>query len=310
MRIFAAIFICATLLTGGCGDSNSYERSENLMGTIVTLKAEGNSARTAIDESFDAIFALVDKIKVDVDNLNNCAGNGEFIGISPEVFEMLTISQKYSELTGGAFDITVGAAVDLWRNARRTETLPTAEEIAAVKNLVGYQHLHLNEPDHSAMLDTPGVKINLGGIGKGYGVDIVRKIFIEHGINDGIIDFGTSSIFVFGNKRIGLRNPRADNDLAEVIEIKNAALSTSGDYEQFFIVDGHRYHHIINPTTCMPTDNGVISVSVAVNDDIANCATIADILSTSIFVLGSEHGNRIATSIDDTISVRVFSAKQ
>ena len=139
------------------------------------------------------------------------------------------------------------------------------------------------------MIDLAGVKINLGGVGKGYGVDIVREIFSEHGITDGLIDFGTSSIFAFGKKKIGIKNPRNDNELAQVIELENCALSTSGDYEQFFIVDSRRYHHIINPKTCLPTDNGIASVSVIVSGDVKSCGACADILSTAILVLGEEN---------------------
>ena len=278
-----------SLIISGCGNQH-YERTEKVMGTRVTLKAQGENAQAAVDESFAEIFTLVENIKADVKKLNACAGNGEFVKVSADVFEMLKLSQHYSELTGGAFDVTCGAAVDLWREARKTETLPAQEDIDAVKNLVGFQHLHLNETEQSAMIDSAGVKINLGGVGKGYGVDIARKIFIKHGITDGIIDFGTSSIFAFGKKKIGIKNPRGEHEIAQVIELENAALSTSGDYEQFFIVDGRRYHHIINPKTCSPTDNGIASVSVVISGNVANCGAVADISSTAVLVLGEESG--------------------
>ena len=291
-KFFAAILLslvlCPLSLLTGCGDEN-YERSEKMMGTLVTLKASGGNSKAAVDKSFDELFKLVENVKVDVKNLNDSAGSGEFVKVSPEVFDMLKLSQKYSELTGGAFDVTCGAAVDLWRTARKNKVLPAPEDIDAVKNLVGYQHLHLKEMEQSAMIDLAGVKINLGGVGKGYGVDIVRKIFSEHGITDGLIDFGTSSIFAFGKKKIGIKNPRNDNELAQIIELENCALSTSGDYEQFFIVDGRRYHHIINPKTCLPTDNGIASVSVIVSGNVKSCGAIADILSTAILVLGEEN---------------------
>ncbi len=288
--MLTAIFIC------GCGNEKfsepeHYERTEKVMGTLVTLKAQGKNSKVAVDESFNEIFALVENVKVDIKNLNESAGSGEFVKVSADVFEMLKLSQHYSELTGGAFDVTLGATIDLWRNARKNKVLPAPEEIDAVKNLVGYEHLHLNEEEQSALIDMAGVKVNLGGVGKGYGVDIARKIFIKYGIKDGIIDFGTSSIFAFGKKKIGLKNPRDDHEISEVLELENAALSTSGDYEQFFIANGRRYHHIINPKTCSPTDNGVSSVSVIVSGDVENCSAVADISSTAILVLGEDYGN-------------------
>ena len=293
MKIFLAVLLTAIFI---CGCSNNipahYERTEKVMGTLVTLKAQGKNSRAAVDESFDEIFALIENIQTDVTKLNESAGSGEFVKVSPDVFTILKLSQHYSELTDGAFDVTVGVAVDLWRNARKSETLPLKEEIDSARKLVGYKHLILNEVEQSAKLDLAGVKVNLGGVGKGYGSDVARKIFLKHGITDGIIDFGTSSIFAFGKKKIGLRNPRGEHEVSEVIELEDAALSTSGDYEQFFIVEGHRYHHIINPKTCSPTDNGISSVSVVISNDVESCGAVADISSTAILVLGEESSKK------------------
>ena len=304
-KFFMAILIVIAIFIFGCA-SNHYERTENLMGTVVTLKAEGYESKAAIDESFDKIFELVENVRRDIKNLNDSAGNNKFIKITPEVFEMLELAKKYSELTNGAFDVTVGASIDLWRTARKNKILPSDEEIIIAKNLSGYQHLHLNKSDNSAMIDTAGIKINLGGIGKGYGADIARKIFIQHKITDGLIDFGTSTIFAFGKKKIGLKNPRADNDILEIIELENSALSTSGDYEQFFILNGRRYHHIINPKTGMPVENNIAAVSVIVENNIENCLTVADILSTSIFVLGKDNCSEI---LPDNSTVKILYSK-
>lgn len=290
-KFFVALLVMAFFILG-CKSPVTYERTENIMATVVTLKATGIDAQVAVDESFEKIFEFVEDVKVDVKKINDGAGNGEFVKISPNVFEVLKISQEYAEITGGAFDVTIGAAVDLWKVAKKNKSLPAQEEISRVKNFVGYKHLHLDEKKCSVYLDTAGMKINLGGVGKGYGVDIARKIFLQHGIFDGLIDFGTSTIFAVGTKRIGLRNPRAEN-FSDVVEISDAAISTSGDYENFFEVDGKRYHHIINPATCQPVDSGVISATVKVSNEVENCGTVADILSTSVFILGKERSEKI-----------------
>lgn len=303
MKALASMLLALlVLMLGGCAQSNErsgehYERSEKIMGTVVTLKATGNEARAAIDESFDRLNALVENVKVDVKRLNESAGSEEFVEISDDVFEMLRLSQRYGELSNGAFDVTIGAAVELWKKARKEKVLPTDEAIDDAKTHVCFNHLHLNEADRSARLDAAGVKLNLGGIGKGFGVDLVREIFDAHGIDDGLIDFGTSSIYAFGKKTIGIKNPRGADEIAETIELENAALSTSGDYEQFFIVDGRMYHHIIDPTDCMPADTGIASVTVTLDGAVENCGALADIISTTVMVLGEERGKNFLSRL-------------
>lgn len=264
----------------------NYSRTEEIFNTKITMTASGKNSKIAVDESFEKIFDFVEKIKTDTKNLNDNAGKN-FVKISPEVFEVLKISQKYSEQTGGAFDVTIGAAAELWKAAIKNQTLPSAEEILSAKNLVGYQHLILDEKNLSAKLDKPGMKINLGAVGKGYGTDIARKIFQKYQIEDGVINFGASSIYAIGEKNIGIKNPRSD-ELAKIILLKDSALSTSGDYEQFFILNGKRYHHIINPQTCEPADSKIISVSVKVGGEVENCGAVADILSTTTFIAGAD----------------------
>ena len=287
--LLAIIFVTCALISG-C-NSSTCERSEILMGTVVTLKAEGWNAKTVIDESFVQIAKLEENIFADVKNIEDSAGNGDFVKISPEVYEILVTAQKYSKLTDGAFDVTIGAAVDLWGIGTKNPHVPTVEELASVKNFVGYKHLHLK--NGKAYLDLRGVKINLGGIAKGYGVDLARKIFAEYGIKSGLIDFGNSTIFAVGKKKIGIKNPDEPGKLSEIVELENCAISTSGNYEKFFIADNRRYHHIIDPKTCKPVDNEISSISVVTDTNIKNCAMVADILSTAFFVTGRKRAEEI-----------------
>ena len=273
------------------GTSDHAARSEKVMGTLLTLKADGENAKLAIDESFNKIAALVEHIKSDTAKLNAAAA-GEYIPINRDTFEMIKISQRYSEQTGGAFDATVGAAIELWKSARKIKTLPSEVDIDNAKSRVGFRHLHLRDSDNSVMLDREGVKLDFGGIAKGYAVDLARRTFIEHGIGNGLIDFGSSTICALGSKKIGLKNPRGGG-VDQVVELQDGVISTSGDYERFFELGGRRYHHIIEPKTCLPVDNGIASVSVAVAGDVEYCATVADILSTSVFVLGEERSQAL-----------------
>ena len=303
-NFFTAIIFLSTLLTLGCDSPKNFERTEILMGTVVTLKAEGKNSRAAVDESFLALFELEKKISADLKKIEATAEGEAFVKISPDVYEILSAAKKFSALTDGAFDVTIGAAVELWGIAGENPRVPTADELAAVKNFVGHEHLHLRGGE--AYLDKRGVKINLGGVGKGYGVDVARKIFAEHGVTSGLIDFGTSTIFAAGKKKIGIKNPRAEK-ISVVVELENCALSTSGDYEKFFIADGRRYHHIIDPKTCAPAESENFSVSVIVDGGEKNCATLADILSTTAFILDKEQTEKILT--ENKIAAKIFSTQ-
>ena len=295
MKNFCLI-IFTVLLIAGCGTPTTCERTEILMGTVVTLKAEGLNAQAAVDESFARIAELEENIRVDVKKIEDAAGSGAFVKISPDVYQILETAQIYSELTDGAFDVTIGAAVELWGIGTDKARVPSEAELAAVKNFVGREHLHLRSDE--AYLDKRGVKLNFGGVGKGYGVDVARKVFARHGVTSGLIDFGTSTIYAVGKKRIGIKKPDAPSELAAVVELENAALSTSGDYEKFLIVDNRRYSHIINPKTCAPVAGGLSSVSVVVEGSVENCATIADILSTAMFVVGKEQAETFIDAIE------------
>ena len=275
-NFFAATILFATLLLTGC--SSSVERTEIFMGTVVTLKANGLNAQAAVDESFRAIAELEQNILIDVARIESA---GDFVDVSPDVYKILETAQIFSELTGGAFDVTCGAAVDLWAVGTDKPRVPTSDELAAVKSFVGRERLHLR--GGQVHVDK-GVKLNLGGVGKGYGVDVVRKIFASHGIDDGLIDFGTSTIFAVGRKRIGVKNPRKPDELSTIVELENSALSTSGDYEKFFVANGRRYSHIIDPKTCAPVEGENFSVTVVVDGSCELCATVADILSTAAVV--------------------------
>ena len=260
------------------------ERSDIAMDTVITLKAKGANAQVAIDEGFNRIAALEKSIMADIAKINAAAGSENFVQVSQDTYEMLKTAQEYSERTNGAFDITIGAAVELWNVGGESPRVPSNEEIEAIKSFVGYRHLHLKDEECSARLDLKGVKIDLGALAKGYAVDLVRQIYIDNKIKDGLINFGTSTIYAFKKKRIGIKDPQQIDKIREVIKLKNAAISTSGDYIKYFVIDGKRYHHIIDPRTCEPAQSGVSSVSVIVDGSVEHCAMIADILSTAAFV--------------------------
>lgn len=260
------------------------------MHTLITLRASGFRADAAIEESFARIEELEKIFESDLRSIES--NPREFVEIHPETFEILEQSQKISAQTRGAWDITIGSAKAIWDFDQHL--IPTDSEIERVKNLVGFENLQLDKNLQRAKILRDGIKLDLGGIAKGFAADEVRKIFSKHGIRSGLIQIGVSTICAVGRKhdgskwKIGLKNPREPEKILQTIELEDQTLSTSGDYEKFFIADGIRYHHILDPKTCAPVRNGIASVSVIMPNSIAHAGLISDAYSTASCVTGEK----------------------
>ena len=307
-RYVGLLFIILCLCTG-CGQNQPVQRSGIIMDTAVTLTASGDEAKAAIDESMARLKNLENMVSPnvpdsDVNKLAQSAGSGRWVELNPEVYQMLAVAQEYARKTNGAFDVTTKPLVDLWGIGTEHAKVPAPAELAAAQKLVGWQKLELDEESHSARLLQKGMGVDLGGIAKGLAVDEVRKIYAKYGIEDGLINLGGSSLYALGyNKdgmpwRIGLRHPRKDDgqEKMAVLPLTNAALSTSGDYERFFEVNGVRYHHIIDPRTGRPAQSGATSVTIVAADNVPAGGMLTDLLTTAVFVMGPEAGARFIRS--------------
>ena len=152
--------------------------------------------------------------------------------------------------------------------------------------------------------------VDAGGIAKGMAADEVRKIYRKHGIKNGLINLGGSSLYALGVNnedkpwRIGLRHPRKDDakEKIAVLPLTDEALSTSGDYERFFETDGQRYHHIIDPRLGRPAPSGLMSVTITAADKLEDAGMLTDLLTTTVFVLGPEQGTRFLRTLPAGIS--------
>ncbi|NMM63643.1 FAD:protein FMN transferase [Clostridium sp. P21] len=304
-KISCLLFICIfiTLPLTSCSKSNTlYEQNGIKMDTFMDLKAYGPNAKVAVEESFKKIDEL-DKMASpnistsDVSKINNAAGK-EYIKVHPEIMKMIKTSIKYSKLSNGAWDITTGPLIKLWGIGTENEKIPSDSEIKAKLPLVGYDKISINEADSSVMLQKPGMSIDLGGIAKGFTCDEVLKIYKKYNIKNGLINLGNSSIYAVGKNEsnspwsVAIQHPRNTSNSAYlgIIKISDKALSTSGDYERYFIKNGKRYHHIINPFTGYPTDNGTISDTIVADGTLNDNSMICDLLSTTVFILGREKG--------------------
>ena len=216
-----------------------------------------------------------------------------------ELFGLIRRSLDISVLTRGAFDITyesVGQPYD-FRNRQR----PDAETVEAERQLINYEYIELDRAAGTVSFREEGVRINLGGIAKGYLVERGVSILRSRGIENGVVTAGGDSRLL-GDRRgqpwmVGIRNPRQDGQVAISVPLEDEAISTSGDYERYFIEDDVRYHHIIEPSTGEPA-GGVRSASVFGPD-----AVLTDALSTSVFVLGVDQGLRLISTLPDYESI-------
>lgn len=307
MKNFIVWLLCTgMLLCGGCMEKKEayYEKSDLVMDTVVTLQARGDHAKEAVEEGFARLkeieaFASNTIETSDVSRINAAAG-GEAVIICPELMHILQVSQSYSQKTEGAWDITVGPLINLWGIGTENQHVPAPEEIQKARALVDYKKLELHEEKGTARLQEKGMSIDLGGIAKGYAADEVRKVYQKYGIENGLINLGASSMYAVGvngkNKpwAVGIKHPRKeDNSIyLGIVHLKEESLSTSGDYERFFIADGKRYHHILDPATGYPADSGVMSDTIIVDGTIADGGMLADLLTTAVFVMGPEKAKR------------------
>lgn len=297
-------------------NSRFVQKSELVMDTVAQLTAEGPEADLAVEESFARLRELegiLSNYREDSDaaRLRDSAGSGRWVKVSPEMYHLLEISRHYSELTNGAWDITAAPLVKLWGIGTDKARVPSPEEIEQARAKVDWRKLELDGRESARLLE-PGMELDLGGIAKGYALDEVRKIYEAHGIKNGLINLGSSSMYGMGTSRegkpwrIGLRHPRRDDpkEYLKVEELFDAALSTSGDYERYFEENGVRYHHIIDPRTGYPAWCGrevtaeERTVSVVVIADGRDCGVKSDLLTTALFVLGKEQGGRLLKSLE------------
>lgn len=292
--IMAAVFISSC---GSRGDIIVEEKTL-LMGAPVSIKAHltdasGRSrARQVIQRAFAEIKKLDDLFSVynpdsEISRINKLRKKERLL-ISPEAFHLINNSLVFSELTEGAFDITAKPLVDLWNEAGKDKKLPSQEEIARARSRVGYKNVMLDEKRFTIHFNKAGMEIDLGGVAQGYAADRAIAVLVSEGIDNAIVDI-SGDIYCLGSKmynepwKVGVRNPRSRAKTFLELKLKDKAVSTSGDYEKYFIIDGKRYSHIIDPRTGYPVDNSVVSSTA-----IAGNAATADIMATAIMVLGSK----------------------
>jgi thiamine biosynthesis lipoprotein len=291
-----------------------FKESRVLMDTFCTITVVSPSKEMAKDV-IDAGFAEIKKLELllnyfsvdsEITEINNAAGIKP-IKVSDETLEIMNKTREISQATTGAFDPTIAPVVKEWKFSKdkSTSSVPSKTVVEKALRLVDFRKITIDKDASEVFLQEKGMELDLGGIAKGYAADKAVDTIRAKGIKAALVAIA-GDIRGFGLNpsgqgwKVGIQNPRPSSesekpweDIFAVLHLKDKAISTSGDYQRFFIKDGKRYHHILDPETGFSADSGLISVSV-----IAPVGYLADSLSTAAFVLGAEKGMKLLESME------------
>lgn len=218
-----------------------------------------------------------------ISQINRAAGQ-DAVAVDRDTLEVLRQARRCSDLTGGAFDVTVGPLADLWREAMKKKRLPADEALWSAVELVDWKDIELDEGMSTVRLRRPGMRIDLGGIAKGYAVDGLRARLRARGVRRALLDLGGTVATVGCRLPIGIRDPfRPDGAPMGTLELEDKTAVTSGVYERFAWVDGRRYHHIADPRTGYPAKSGLVSVTL-----VGEQGAALDAFATAALILGPE----------------------
>jgi len=291
-----------------------------VMGTyarVIIVTTDSKIAEQATIKAFEAIEKVDDlmsdyKDDSDIGIVNKEAFQRD-VHVNESTFEVIQRSIEFSKLTDGAFDITIGPLVALFRKAKETEIAPTQEEIELAKTKVGYEKLILDAENRTVRFSVDGMKLDLGGIAKGYGIDKALEAIQKTQALGAMVDVG-GDVRCFGTPPkgrkswvIGIQNPNLDepsSGLVMTLKANDIAITTSGDYQQFVIINGKKLSHIINRNTGSGAE-GLSSVTI-----IADNATDADALATAISVIGQEKGIELIEKLDNTETILITPAPE
>lgn len=292
--------------------SSVAQSTHRAMGTVMTHKAFGPRAQ----ESLEAVRTEVARIErllsrflpaSDVSRVNGWAGIRSE-QVSAETYDVLSEAVDFSRDFPRCFDVTIQPLVTLWSRAKESSTEPDASSIRRILPLVNYRDLMLDPWEMTAGLAHAGQSLDLGGIGKGAAGDRIVELYQEYGISSAYSNLGGNVVTV-GNRpdgrpwQIGIQHPRLEHGLIGAVSVTNETVVTSGDYQRFFTDgQGNRHHHILDPTTGYPAQSGLISVTI-----VAGRSSVADPLSTIVFVAGMEKGLGFLRSLPGTEAILVDS---
>ena len=316
LRAAASIVALAALLflppqAVAHGQSIENHQFRYMMGTSIEVQAFGGeeaARRAAIEEAF-AAFAEIDRLMSnyrddsELARVNRIAASGAVV-VSEPMFAVLDAARRVSAASNGAFDITVGPLVRAWGFHDKQPRIPTDGELAAVRSLVDYRQVLLDKTLRTVRFSRTGIEIDLGGIAKGFAVEIAAGILRRKGL-DGFIDAGGNQYLLGvppGKKTwtVGIKDPDARDRVLGVVETPEISVSTSADTSNFLVDNGRRYGHILDPRTMQPSTES-LSATVLSHD-----GTLADAMSKAAFILGPKDGLALIDAFPDMSAVIAY----
>ena len=309
--IITAIVAVSFFVAACSADKAEPFRAEFALNTLCLIRLYDQASNEVYDAIFDRIREIESRMSVflpdsDISRINAAAGIKP-VQVHDDVFMVIERAVYFAELSGGAFDPTIGPVSSLWNVMGDNPRIPSQEEIDAVLPLVNWRDIELDQQQRSVFLRHKGMALDLGAIAKGYAADEALAIIQKAALDRALIDLG-GNIITFGIKqdgtpwRLGYRNPLgALDDFIGIISGWDMTVSTSGVNMRYFEHDGVRYHHLFSPFDGRPANTGLLAVTV-----ITAVSMDADALSTAAFVLGYEKGRALIDPIEGVEAIFVF----
>ena len=289
-----------------------FSQSRNAMGTVFAIHLYAENEPQALS-LFEVAFEEVERLEEtlskfrpssEICRINRLAAS-QPVTTDPEVFSLIEQSLSYSEQTAGAFDITVGPLMRTWGFFRAEGHFPDAQELNAAREHTGFDKVLLNRGTRTISFAVPGMELDLGAIGKGYAVDRTVEILREASVSAALVVAGSSTVYALGTPpeeegwKVHVPDPRDRTRKISSVKLRDQAISTSGSYEKFFELDGHRYCHVMDPRTGMPVE-GVLQSTLIGSD-----GAMTDAISNALFVLGAD-GNGVLSKFEDVSALSVL----
>lgn len=301
-RVICICLVIFSIVLSGCSISRwtapkSYKETQFLMDTVMQITAYGPNSEEAVKAAFSEFQRYHDLTNIydpksQVSRVNQMAGK-EKVQVDPDLIKIMQYSISMASKLDGTFDVTVGPLTALWGIGKKGEFVPSAEEIQRVLPLVNYRLVEVDAAANTIFLPKEGMSIDLGGIAKGYATDQAIAILKSKGITSALVNAG-GAVCVIGKKpdgsswRVGVQDPRDSDGIAAKLALSNwISMETSGDYQRYFIKDGTRFAHILDPRTGVQPRE-VASVTIVGPD-----ASYGEVLGKALFVMGIQKGTEL-----------------